>query len=161
MLSRQEEEQERRETLENDRLMREQQRGSTFHQHGLSQAAELSGGRFAATGAPRVIGSTPSPASQYPAASSAHQTELPREEPLGIDINAMPELEPAFPLALAQDPGASERDASSSAVAPADDVERGSGAPSSPLGGPASKRGLSAFPAPGSRAGPPSTKRSG
>jgi hypothetical protein len=93
MLSRQEEEQERRETLENDlRVLRE--RGSTFHQHAQSQASDLAQGRFAATGAPRVVGSTPSPASQYPAASAALQSDpVGVEPPLGIDINAMPGLE--------------------------------------------------------------------
>jgi hypothetical protein len=63
---------ERRRTLENDRQLLERE-GSTFYQDGLSQADEISQGRFAATGSPRVIGSTPTPASQYPAAS-AHQS---------------------------------------------------------------------------------------
>ena len=93
MLSRQEEEAERRATLENDLKVLEQQRGSTFHQHGVSQASELSGGRFAATGSPRVIGSTASVAAQYPAASGAHQTELPLEPPLGYSIEDMTGLE--------------------------------------------------------------------
>jgi hypothetical protein len=93
MLSKQEEAQERREVLENDRLLREQQKASTFHQHAQAQADETAQGRFRATGTPRVIGSTPSPAAQYPAASSAHQTELPREEPLGYSVDAMSGLE--------------------------------------------------------------------
>src|SRR6516162_10947870 len=92
MLSKQEEEQERREVLENDRKVLEQ-RGSTYHQHGVAQADEINQGRFAATGAPRVVGSTPNPASQYPAASAAHQTELPPEQPLGYSVDDMPGLE--------------------------------------------------------------------
>jgi hypothetical protein len=84
---------ERRETLDNG-LKVLQQQGSTFYQHGLAQADETNQGRFAATGSPRVIGSTPTPA-QYPAASAAHQTELPPEKPLGYSIDAMPVDEPS------------------------------------------------------------------
>jgi hypothetical protein len=92
MLSKQEEEQERRETLENDlRVLRE--RGSTFQQHAQAQANELSGGRFAATGSPRVVGSVANASSQYPAASSEVQTELPPEQPLGYSVDDMPGLE--------------------------------------------------------------------
>ena len=91
---------ERRATLDND-LKVLQQQGSTFHQHAQAQADELSQGRFAATRAPRVIGSTPTPASQYPAASAAHQTELPPEPPLGFDNPTLDEpstaSSPPFP----------------------------------------------------------------
>jgi hypothetical protein len=116
MLSRQEEEQERRETLEND-LRVLQQRGSTFHQHAQAQANELSGGRFAATGAPRVVGSTPNPAAQYPAASAAHQTELPPENPLGYSVDDMPGLEPS---------------ADSSSLSPVEQLGGAADAPSAP-----------------------------
>jgi hypothetical protein len=81
---------ERRETLEND-LKVLQQQGSTFHQHAQAQASELSGGRFAAIGSPRVIGATPSPASQYPAAAAHQSDPVGIEPPLGIDVNAMSE----------------------------------------------------------------------
>jgi hypothetical protein len=92
MLSKQEEEQERRETLENDlRVLRE--RGSTFHQHAQSQASDLAQGRFAATGAPRVVGSTPDASAQYPAAAPSHQVTLPPEQPLGYSVDYMPGLE--------------------------------------------------------------------
>ena len=96
MLSSQEEQEERRRVALQDADVRRQQQqaqGGTFHAHAQAQANELSGGRFAATGSPRVVGSTPNPSAQYPAASVAHQTELPPEEPLGIDINAMLGLE--------------------------------------------------------------------
>jgi hypothetical protein len=83
---------ERRKILDND-LKVLQQQGSTFHQHAMAHADELSQGRFAATGAPRVIGSTPTSASQYPSASAAHQTELPPEEPLGYCVDEIPERE--------------------------------------------------------------------
>ena len=71
---------ERQAVLENDLKVLEQQRGSTFHQHAQSLADETNRGRFAAVGAPVVIGAKPSVASQYPAASSAHQTSLPAEK---------------------------------------------------------------------------------
>jgi hypothetical protein len=101
MLSKQEEEQERIETLRNDLLVRQQQQNaSTFHQHAQAQALDTAGGRFAATGAPRVIGSTPSPAAQYPAASAAHQTELPPVEPLGYSVDAMPGDESESPTGV-------------------------------------------------------------
>jgi hypothetical protein len=127
---------ERRETLENDRKVLEQ-RGGTFYQHGLAQADELSQGRFATVGAPRVIGSTPTPASQYPAASVAHQTELPPEPPLGFDN---PELDPAgvssvSPPAATGDP-ASAPSGGDSASSGELDVER-AGSSSSQLGDPA------------------------
>src|SRR5262249_46710838 len=51
--------------------------------------------RFAAVASATVIGSKPDVATAYPAASSAHQTELPAEEPLGYRIDAMLELEPS------------------------------------------------------------------
>jgi len=86
---------ERQAVLENDRLVLEQQRGSTLHQHGVSQASELSGGRFGATGAPTVIASKPSVASQYPAAAAQQRDPVGAEPPLGIDINAMPFDDPA------------------------------------------------------------------
>src|SRR5215470_6299574 len=98
MLTDQEEQAERLETLRNDQRVREQQRGSTFHQHALAAANDTAGGRFAATGAPRVIGSQPNPSSQYPAASAHQRDPVGVEPPLGIDINAMPELEPSTSL---------------------------------------------------------------
>jgi hypothetical protein len=105
----QEDQAERRETLDNDLKVLRQQ-SSTFHQHAQAQADEISQGRYRATGVPRVVGSTPTPASQYPAASAAHQTELPPEEPLGYRVDAMPELEtstgvpPVSPPVATDDP---------------------------------------------------------
>jgi hypothetical protein len=109
---------------EKRRIIREQQQGGTFFQHGLAQADELSQGRFAATGAPRVVGSTPNPAAQYPAASSAHQTELPPEQPLGYSVDDMPGLEPstAFPVV-------EQTDAPAGATAAAERLPPGSAQP--------------------------------
>jgi hypothetical protein len=80
---------ERRATLENDRLVREQQqRGSTFHQHGQSAANDIGGGRFASLGAPHVTGSTPIP--KYPAASTPFQSDpVGVEPPLGYAVSSL------------------------------------------------------------------------
>jgi hypothetical protein len=48
------------------RRARESAEPSTFHQHGQSAAGDESLGRFAATGAPKVTGSTPIPYSDLP-----------------------------------------------------------------------------------------------
>jgi hypothetical protein len=86
MLSKHEEQLERRETLENDRRVREQ--GTTFTRFAQSEAAE-SRGRFTAHDTSTVIGGTPTPASAYPAAFLNHDP-VPDEPPLGVDINEMP-----------------------------------------------------------------------
>jgi hypothetical protein len=94
MLSRQEEEQERREVLENDRKVRElqQAQGGTFFQHGLAQALDTAGGRYgAAMGAAHVTGSTPIP--NYPAAGAHQADPVGLEPPIGYDINEMPALD--------------------------------------------------------------------
>jgi len=93
MTTDQEEQAEKRRVMLQDAGVRQQQQTSTFHQHAQAQADEISQGRYRATGVPRVVGSTPTPASQYPAASAAHQTELPPEGPLGYRVDAMPGLE--------------------------------------------------------------------
>jgi hypothetical protein len=89
MLSKQEEELERRETLENDRKVRERQhrdlaaRGTTFHQ--FARADLEIPGRFAVVNKAELVGN--SEAARYPAASSAHQTQLPDEPPFGVAID--------------------------------------------------------------------------
>ena len=105
----QEERAEKRRVMLQDADVRQQQKTSTFHQHAQAQADEISQGRFAATGVPRVIGSTSTPAAQYPAASAAHQTELPPEQPLGYRVDEMPEFEspagvPVSPPVATDDP---------------------------------------------------------
>jgi hypothetical protein len=75
---------------EKRRIIREQ--AGTFFSHAQTQAGELSGGRFAATGTPHVTGATPVP--NYPAAAAHQRDPVPIEPPLGIDINAMPEQNP-------------------------------------------------------------------
>src|SRR6516165_7594221 len=93
MTTDQEEQAEKRRVMLQDAGVRQQQQTSTFHQHAQAQADEISQGRYRATGVPRVVGSTPTPASQYPAASAAYQTELPPEGQLGYRVDAMPGLE--------------------------------------------------------------------
>jgi hypothetical protein len=77
---------------ERRRRLREQD-SSTLHQHGQSAADEISQGRFAATGAPTVIGSEPTV--RYPELPSdpwSGTDPVPDEPPLGYRIDAMPEL---------------------------------------------------------------------
>jgi hypothetical protein len=156
MLSSQEEQADRLATLENDRRMLEQQRGSTFHQHAQAQANDTAGGRFAAVGVPRVVGSVPNPSSQYPAAAAHQADPVGVEPPLGIDINAMPGLENPADVSVSPsaDPGG--------AAAPScpSDVEHAPPS-SSPNGDPAGVP----FPSPPDTscdvdAGPSSNKRS-
>ena len=83
---------ERRATLENDLKVLQQQRGSTFHQHGLAAANDTGGGRFASLGAPHVVGSTAIP--KYPQAGPAFQVDpVPDEPPLSAYEN--PAIEPS------------------------------------------------------------------
>jgi hypothetical protein len=100
MLSSQEEQEERRRTLQNDVRVREQQReqGSTYLAHTHSDL----GGRYSAVGAQTIVGAQP--ITNYPAASAAHQIQLPDEPPLGCDNPALdpPDLKPSFALPEAQ-----------------------------------------------------------
>ena len=86
--SAQDEQRERQRVFAQDQSLR----GSTFHQHALADA-NTPQGRFSAHAAATVIGSKARIASAYPAASAAHQTELPPEPPTGYAIDAMPDLE--------------------------------------------------------------------
>ena len=134
MLSKQEEEQERRETLENDRKVLE--RGSTFHQHAQAAANDLGGGRFAGVNPTTVVGSEP--AIKYPAASSTWQIQLPDEPPLGFDNPAL-ENPTGVPASSPVDPGGAEALSSS-------DVEHAV-PPSSPIDDPARVSHLPSRPA--------------
>jgi hypothetical protein len=92
MLSKQEEDLERREVFENDRKLREAEQrakdqSGTFLSHTHIDDA---GGRFTAVNAATVIGSGPGVAAAYPAASAAHQTALPDEPLTGYRIDEMP-----------------------------------------------------------------------
>ena len=149
MLTRQEEEQERRETLENDRLVREAEQrrllleGTTMFQHGQSQADEVNQGRFAATGVPHVTGSQPIPKiPQLPSSSpwSGTQPEPGIEPPLGFENSA---LEPSTSHACVEATSPASADAPSlSDLASLGDAQRAGAGPFSSqtetrLGGPA------------------------
>jgi hypothetical protein len=96
VLSKQEEELERREVLENDRLVREQQqqreRGSTFLDH---YHDDTSGGRFASLGAPTVVGRDG--VTNYPPAAAQQRDPVPDEPPLGHRVDEMIPLDPIPP----------------------------------------------------------------
>jgi hypothetical protein len=114
MLSNQEDQAERRRILENDRKVREQQReqaesrrvfapdqslpnpGTTFHARAQADA-DIPRGRFTEHERSTVIGSTPTPATAYPAgpAWSADPGSQCVEPPLGFDN---PALEPSVDL---------------------------------------------------------------
>jgi hypothetical protein len=130
MLSKQEEQAERRRVMQNDQRVREQDQAGTFLSHTHSDA----GGRFTQIGAAYVVGSTAVP--QYPAASAPFQRDpVPDEPPLGYCIDAMPELELEQPSSFtAQATG--EPTAPSSTIPLIDDVER-VGSPLSQSGDPA------------------------
>ena len=96
MLSRQEEEQERKQVLRNDARVREQQ-GSTFHT--FAQADADIPGRFSAVAHQIVVGADPFP--NYPAAAAHQRDPCGQEPPLGYAIDAMPELEPSMTRAQA------------------------------------------------------------
>jgi len=106
MLTDQEEQAEKRRTLLNDARVREQSRNGdtgTFLSHTHIDDA---GGRFSAVNAAKIVGQSPAIAASYPAASAAHQTELPPEPSLGFSIDEMPGLEPttAPPVEVTGDP---------------------------------------------------------
>jgi hypothetical protein len=100
VLSKDEEARERRETLENDRLVREaeqrriQLEGTTMHQHAQSAVNDEAGGRFASVNPTTVVGAEPAVKyPQLPASSpwSGTQPEPGIEPPLGFDNPALNE----------------------------------------------------------------------
>jgi hypothetical protein len=93
----------RKDTVENDRsVAREREQAATMHEFAMSEAS-LDLGRFNAIGKQRVIGGRPDVAAAYPAASAAHQVQLPNEPPLGFSVDQMPDLErPGFASPEAQ-----------------------------------------------------------
>jgi hypothetical protein len=101
---------ERRETLENDRKLREAEHqrllreGTTFHQFAQSTANDEAGGRFAAIAPTTVTGATPVP--RYPAAG-AHQCDpVGIEPPLGFSVNDLEPIEPSALVSSAEATGA-------------------------------------------------------
>jgi hypothetical protein len=96
MLSRQEEERERREVLENDRRVREEQKKREQTGTYLSHTHDdIHQGRFGAIGAAVVVGAKADVASVYPAASAHQRDPVSAERPLGFRVDEMPPLEPS------------------------------------------------------------------
>jgi hypothetical protein len=83
----QEEQRERHETLEQDKRLREQQRGATYSSFADAFADEDRGGRFKAVNKTAVVGATPAPA--YPAGPAWCADPTGVEPALGVDINEM------------------------------------------------------------------------
>jgi hypothetical protein len=110
MLSRQEEEQERRETLENDRLVLEAERrrilreGTTFHQFGQSQAHDEAGGRYASISPISVVGADPT--LKYPAAAAHQADPVGIEPPLGYSVDQVEPIEPSTVIPVVVEAGA-------------------------------------------------------
>jgi hypothetical protein len=102
----QENQDERRRVLQNDARVREQSRNGDTGTYLSHTHIDDAGGRFAAVNAAGIVGQSPGIAAQYPAASAAHQTELPPEQPLGYRVDAMPgdELSMAPPVEGFGDP---------------------------------------------------------
>ena len=114
MLENQIDQLERKRVLDNDRKVR----GASMHAFAEADAA-IPLGRFTQVTAATVVGSTSNAAAAYPAASAAHQTELPPENPLGYAIDEMP-LEPSSSVAQATDPTSTDAPSPN----PLDDVQR-------------------------------------
>jgi len=90
MTSKAEEQAERQRVFAQDQSVPKQ--GSTFHQHAQADA-DTPRGRYSAVNAAYVVGSTAVPT--YPAAAAHQRDPVPKEEPLGYRIDAMPDLEPS------------------------------------------------------------------
>jgi hypothetical protein len=99
MLSRQEEETERRRVFAQDQSV--QRQATTMHQFAQSEA-ETPRGRFSAVDNATVVGAQPT--TNYPAAAAHQHDPVPKEEPLGYRIDAMPELEATSSAPQATDP---------------------------------------------------------
>jgi hypothetical protein len=116
VLSSQEEPREREEVMRQDADWQRQLKAAakapanTMFQHAQSHANDEAGGRFTQVNAATVVGSKAEVAAVYPAASAAHQTQLPPEEPLGYRIDA---IEPSTFLYSVEDPGGAEAPSSS------------------------------------------------
>jgi len=107
---------------------RQQEQSGTFLSHTHIDDA---GGRFAAVNAAKIVGQSPAIAASYPAASAAHQTELPPEPSLGFSIDEMPGLESSMTT-----PSSSVEATGDPADAPSSD----DGSPATPSGGSMSER---------------------
>jgi hypothetical protein len=100
---------------ERRRIIAEERRASTYHQHAIASTDDTAGGRFATEGKPTVLGSSPISYPQQPASSPSNQAALVPDEPtidgsgegdrLGYCID-----NPGSPAAVAATPAAGEGD---------------------------------------------------
>jgi hypothetical protein len=107
MLSKQEEQAERRRVLANDLSVRQQQQREQASTYLAQTHIDDAGGRFASVNAASIVGANPIP--NYPAAAAHQADPCGQEPPLGYAIDAMPALEPtptvvASPPSVATDP---------------------------------------------------------
>lgn len=81
---------EKREIMENDRLVREagERRGRTYAGHALDNEPDV-GGRFAKVSTTTVVGTSPINYPQQPPGSPWHSDPCPPEPPLGFSVDAM------------------------------------------------------------------------
>ena len=121
MLSSQEEQAERRSVFAQDQSVPNP--ATTMHAFALADA-QTPRGRFSAIDASYVIGSKPDVAGAYPAASAAHQTELPPENPTGYCVDAMEPLEPSSSADAQGNSGDPTGDAPASTTPLVETVER-------------------------------------
>jgi hypothetical protein len=132
MLTDQDEQAEKRRTLLNDARVRNQSQNGdtgTFLSHTHIDDA---GGRFSAVNAAKIVGQSPAIAAAYPAASFAHQTELPPEPSLGFSIDEMSGLESSMATSCSSSVEATGD--------PADAPSSDDGSPATPSGGSVSER---------------------
>jgi hypothetical protein len=121
MLSKHEEQAERREVIENDKALRgASSQGSTFHQFGNSDAATPLG-RFSAISSPHVVGSEP--IAKYPQGPAWCAGDQGLEPPFPLDVNALepvgqPHELKASIAELSAGPGSLQSQAPTSSVVP-------------------------------------------
>jgi hypothetical protein len=120
------EQRERREVLENDRRVREQQKGSTYFQHAVAEADEPRGRFQNSSGTTTVIGRDGPPAYPTLPASSPWAGEDPvgMEPPLGYAVDEMVPLETPSAVSASAEPDPASADAPSAVFPVPVDVPR-------------------------------------
>jgi hypothetical protein len=108
--SNQDDQAERRATLENDRRVRQQAEASTYFQQ--AQHPDI-GGRFAVEGTPLIVGSTPQPYGSLPPMPAGNPWSGPDaglEPPTGVRVDAMfPEhMSATVPVPVATGPASAD-----------------------------------------------------
>jgi hypothetical protein len=121
------EQRERREVLENDRPVREQQQASTYFQRAITEADEPRGRFQNSGGTTTVIGRDGPPSyPQLPSSSpwSGTNPEPGMEPPLNYCIDQMSEHDPSSAVLASAEPGPASADAPSAVIPVPVDVPR-------------------------------------